>query len=495
MGAYVAPSVSAAGLTIPSYASILADNLQQFLNIYGSNQYVGTDSAIYQFISVISLKQSDTMQAIQLAYNQRSPATAVGSGLDGIVKLNGLARIAYSFSTALETINGAAGTIISNGFVQDTSGNQWALPSLVTIPSSGSTVVTVTCTTPGNIVAESGAISIVATPVAGWTSATNASAATPGNPVETDSQLRARQSISVELPSETLLTGTIAAILATVGVSRCSQGISTPGGPGSSIENPTNATDSWGNPAHSITMVVEGGTNLDVATAIYNNRGIGCLTNGYVNGSAVPETVQVVVTDPNSGYQMTISFLTPDEVPVFVGVYVEGLTGFTSAVLTLIQTAIVDYLNSLEIGETVTYSSIYGSALSVMPNLSLPQFSIKSLSIGTSASSIFTGTVGGSGGTGYVVNDVLTVVQSGASGGMFTVTAVGSGGVITAVSPTPTSPGTGYSVANNLSTTGGTGTGAEIDITAVAPSGTSDLSLIFYQVSEGLAANVQVASI
>jgi len=70
----------------------------------------------------------------------------------------------------------------------------------------------------------------------------------------------------------------------------------------------------------------------------------------------------------------------------------------------------------------------------------------------------------GSGGSGYTLNDVLTIVQTGASGGTATVTGVAAG-VITSISLT--TGGTHYSIANGLSITGGTGTGATINVTAV----------------------------
>ena len=65
------------------------------------------------------------------------------------------------------------------------------------------------------------------------------------------------------------------------------------------------------------------------------------------------------------------------------------------------------------------------------------------------------------GGTGYVVGDTLTVTQSGATGGTVKVSAVTSG-VVTAV--TVATPGSAYSVASGLATTGGTGTGCTIAI-------------------------------
>jgi hypothetical protein len=63
-----------------------------------------------------------------------------------------------------------------------------------------------------------------------------------------------------------------------------------------------------------------------------------------------------------------------------------GLSGYTSASLAAVQNAIVTYLNSLQIGEEVTFSSFYSVAQSVMPSLLTPQFSVTSLFTGTTAS-------------------------------------------------------------------------------------------------------------
>ena len=374
--AYTPPTVGPAGLTVPVYADIQADNIAQYLKIFGANQYVGIDSAIYQLISIISLKMADTMRALQYAYNQTSPATAIGAGLDRIVKLNGVARKPYSFSTVLLTITGTAGTVITNGVAQDVNGNQWALSSPVTIPGGGSINVTATCTLPGNITAAAGTVTIIATPTGGWTSVTNAAVASPGVPIETDSKLRARQALSVALPSKTMLNGTIAAIGQLLGVTRYNI-----------VENPTGAVDSNQTPAHSLTAVVEGGTQAAIAQLIYNNRGIGCLTNGQVNGVNVAGTVTVNVADPTTGFVLPMSFISPPTyVPIYVSLSVHLLPGGTSATLTAIQTAVVNYLNSLQIGELVSLSALYAAAMAVTPNLAVPIFTIRALTSGTAPS-------------------------------------------------------------------------------------------------------------
>lgn len=77
--------------------------------------------------------------------------------------------------------------------------------------------------------------------------------------------------------------------------------------------------------------------------------------------------------------------------------------------------------------------------------------------------SIQTVSLGAVPGTGYAVNDLVTVVQGGASLGVVKVTAVNAG-VPTAVAPVDGMRGTGYAVANNLATTALTGVGINLEI-------------------------------
>ena len=71
------------------------------------------------------------------------------------------------------------------------------------------------------------------------------------------------------------------------------------------------------------------------------------------------------------------------------------------------------------------------------------------------------------GGTGYVVGDQVEVTQSGATNGLLTVLTVASGGVVETLGTTVGNQGTGYSVTTALPTTGGTGTGLTVNITAI----------------------------
>lgn len=364
--AYFAPYIDAAGLHIPTYNDILADMKAKVQTIFGADIYLENDSADGQLLAIFALKVNDAMQSLQLAYNSRSPSTAIAAALDSVIKLNGLHRKSPSFSTCFVTISGTRGTQVRNGVVQDINGYKWNLPSLVTI---GATAVTVLaqCQTVGSITALPGDLSIIATPTAGWTSVTNSDSAVPGNPVETDSQVRARQAISTALPSDTRLNGTIAAIAALLGVTRYLV-----------LENYTGAPETDPNglmlPGHSITCIVEGDSDENVAGAIYHNRGIGCYTNG-------PNSV--TIEDTNYGVETLIRFYRPEYVPIYATLNIKPLSGYTSATADSIKQAVTNYLNALQIYELVTVSGCIMAAGTVIENIARPPFAVESLLIGT----------------------------------------------------------------------------------------------------------------
>ena len=392
---YFAPYVDATGLHIPTYADIYDYILTQYCGIYGVTLSQNLSTSDIQDISNRALMINDCMNALQLVWNGMSPMGAIGTQQDAVYKLNGIYRNAPTYTIANLSITGTPYATLSNLVAADNANYLWTLPVnvisnpsnivpiSVTFDSSGNATVTGVCKTIGSITAPANSITKMQTPTGDWLSVTNPAAALPGAPVESDSQFRARQTISVALPSQSLVVGTLGAIGAIDGVTRYSVGIPTPGGgPGTSVENPTGSIDSWGNPAHSISMVVEGATDLAIATAIYTNKTPGALTHG---------TTAISVTDLTTGVIEVISFYRPTYVPIYVSLTVAPLGGYTSADTSAIQSALVAYLNNLSIGENVTISALYAAAMSVTPNILIPQFSITALTAGIAASP--TGTI------------------------------------------------------------------------------------------------------
>jgi Protein of unknown function (DUF3383) len=69
----------------------------------------------------------------------------------------------------------------------------------------------------------------------------------------------------------------------------------------------------------------------------------------------------------------------------------------------------------------------------------------------------------GTGGTGYLVGDIVGIVQTSASGGQATVAAISTGGVVTSL--VLLNAGNGYTPATGLATSGGSGTGLTVNLT------------------------------
>ena len=355
---YFAPYIDENGIHIPTYQDILEDQLQQARSIYGQDIYLEPDSQDYQYIATFALKMNDTLQALLFAYDSRGPGTAIGSGLDGLVKLNGIKRNIATYSAAVVTLAGTPNTVIGNGVVQDISGYYWNLPSSIAIGTGGTVDVVATCQNPGPIAASPGDINIIATPTYGWASVTNSASATQGVAIEKDSQLKARQAISTAQPSLTVLEGLKGAIAGVSGVTRFKV-----------YENDTASIDSNGLPANSVTCLVEGGVDVNVAQVIYNKKGPGCLTNG---------TTVVDITD-QYGDITPIGFYRPTYVDIDVVITVHSLTGYTTATTTAIQAAIASFLNAMSMGlNNIPVNNFYGPALSVQ-NLASPVFSVTSI--------------------------------------------------------------------------------------------------------------------
>ena len=358
--AYFEPYVDDAGLHIPTYVDIRDDLVAQFKAIYGEDIYLDNDSQDYQMISAFAAKTYDCMQLLQIVYNNHSPKTAVGTGLSSVVKLNGIARKTASYSTCVLTITGTVGTVISAGVAKDAQGILWDLPANTVITETPMEIAA-QCETIGAIEAIVGSINVINNPQAGWISVTNRVPAVPGKPVERDVELRARQSISVALPSRNMLDGTRAAIAAINGVSRYYV-----------YDNDTNLTNAQGIPGHSIAAVVEGGLDADIAETIYLHKGPG---GGTYGSTTYPYVNQ-------DGITTDIQYSRPTYTSIDVDVGVRPGTGYTSDVLGTIRMNLEDYINSLTIGNAVTMTGILNAISAAVSTPAVPAFLLASIQIG-----------------------------------------------------------------------------------------------------------------
>ena len=324
-------TIDETGLHLPDYPTVLEDVKARFRGIYGDDLYLGPDSQDGQLCAVFALALHDAYTLAGSVYNAYSPATAQGTGLSRMVKINGLRRKPSGRSTV----------------------------DLRLVGQSGEITVTATAEESGDIRAAAGDIVKILTPARGWQSVGNPAAALPGAAVETDAELRRRQAISTALPSLTVFEGTLGAVASIPGVTR-SRG----------YENDGGVPDADGIPGHSICMVVEGGDTAAIAEAIAAKKGPGAGTYG---------TTEALVRD-KFGVPNVIKFFRPVETPVYATVTIRPFPGYLSTTGESIRKNVAEHINGLNIGDDVSLSRLYSPANAA----NAASYDIESITLGTS---------------------------------------------------------------------------------------------------------------
>lgn len=369
---YIAPYIDDTGCHTNTYSDILNHLIDRVKSIYGEDIYLGVDSMDYQLLSVFARAIYEDEQCSQMNYQSKSPATvSTKDAMASLLTLNGLLVKTPTYSTVSVTLTGIPYTTINGGVVQSTSGDKWNLPQTVVIGSSGTITVVATAQELGDIKASIGTVTQIITPTYGWNSVTNNFAASAGQAVETLTEMKERQKNAVAIPSRTPVDSVYAGLYSTDGVEDVVI-----------YENDTSSSASYnteektGGPANSITCVVKGGNDNDIATSISLRKTPGCYLAGNVTVS-----IKDRYGNPN-----TIRFYRPSDTSVYITFTIKALSGYSSAVGDQIKQAIVDYVSKLGIGNNLYISQIWEAILSVSPDIK-PYFSLKSVVQGTSQGS------------------------------------------------------------------------------------------------------------
>lgn len=361
--AYFSPYIDETGMHIPTYSDIRDDLISSMKEIFGSDIYIDEDSQDYQQISIFAKKIFDTNALALFTYNNRTVNTAIGVGLDNICALVGIVRKPATYSTVQLVVTGTPSTVITKGKASDPDDEHvWNLPDSVVIPEDGTITVEATCNEAGDITVAPNTITKIVTPVFGWSSVVNNFTGSGGTNQESDAELRSRYALATSSTSETVFESIIASVSAVEGVKRIR-----------AYENDTGTENSLGHPPHSITLVVEGGDDTDVATEIYFKKTPGCYTNGTTS-------VDIVSL---SGNTTKISFYRPTYKTVYVKVSLKKLSSYNDEYANDIKKAIVDYINNLEIAETVYRSVLWSIATGQMKSIQSPSFSVLNVQTST----------------------------------------------------------------------------------------------------------------
>ena len=332
------PIIDRSGLTLPTFDDFLSYVRNGYRDIYGRDIVLTNDSQDGQLTAEQAEAMFDTSSVIAAVYNSFSPATAVGTGLSSNVKINGIRRMAPTYSTVDLRMIGVNGTTVTGGRVLDVVTTQiWLVPDF-TIGESGEITVTARAQELGAITASPHSITRIQTPERGWQSVDNIDYAVPGDPVETDAMLRQRQALSTANPSRATIESIVGGIADLSGVTEIK-----------AYENDTGLTDEIGLPAHSVSFVVKGGDAGAVANEIFTRKAPSMITYG---------TTAVDLLDAQ-GIKRTIRFFRPWSVYITYAIDLRKLPGWQNDTEARIKQELVDWTNSNPIGRDVMPGRAY----------------------------------------------------------------------------------------------------------------------------------------
>ena len=212
--------------------------------------------------------------------------------------------------------------------------------------------VAISSVTYQSVEAKVGAISKIQSSVLGWRSVNNYLPVFASRPVESDEEYRYRLNLC-----RGKAVGSYDAIwmrlMSIRGVSFVN------------VRENLKPTESNGIMNAGIAITVQGGVEDEIAQEIYDCLPVGIATSGVI---------EKTVLDFNGG-QHPVRFSRPDQVPLQINMSITIYNDFPSNGKQLIKQAIVDWFNSLRVGDDVHYSRLYE------PINSIRGFSVNSLKL------------------------------------------------------------------------------------------------------------------
>lgn len=350
------PSVTwtAAGFIIPSSTAVLDGVLADMNAAFGGALNLSLSTPQGQLASSEAAVVDYKNQTFLYYTQQVDPAYASGRMQDAIARIYFLERLPATSTTVTCTCSGLSGLPIPAGSLAvATDGTQYAAVTGGTIAAGGTVSLVFAATTTGPITAAAGTVNEIYQAINGWDSITNPADGTIGSAVETRAEFETRRAQSVAGNSLGGLPSILGAVLKVSGVTDAYVTENT-------LDTGATINGAYLGP-HSIFVAVEGGTDADVATAIWTKKSPGCGYNG--NTTVTVYDTSPVYTTPYPSYAVT--FTRPTAVPIPFTVKIANSTSVPSDAATQIQNAIISAFSGgdggprARIGETVYASRFY----------------------------------------------------------------------------------------------------------------------------------------
>jgi len=245
---------------------------------------VSSDSVLGQLNGIYSQRLAIVAELIKIAHDAFDLDAAEADRLTSLGKLTGTVRRGASYSFVDTSVTIDSGTLLESGthfaHVLGQPDNRWTPDEDFTAPSTGTFTVQFRSELVGEFQANLGTLSVIATPVVGWTSITTGQYATLGRPPDDDATLRARIDEKITQSGSSTLEAIKADVLQVARVE--------------SVSVTHNTTDGVVNglPPHSFEILIYDGLppvadDDEVAQAIWDTKPAGIRSVGSSSGTAV----------------------------------------------------------------------------------------------------------------------------------------------------------------------------------------------------------------
>ncbi|WMM91816.1 hypothetical protein [Escherichia phage Ecp_YSF] len=329
----------------------------RFRSVFGANFDISPEGPDGQVIGIISEEISKCWQQAEMVFNAYRPGAMQKVGLDNICELTFTKRLVNWPSRVGVRCAGQAGTLVPAGSIVSDGTMNFKTQYDCIIPGT----VTAVATESGEYYIAANTVNKIVTTVAGWESVNNPEIGQTGVDYESDPALRIRRDRTTA-HSGSAFVEAIYAALADLNLSYIR------------IRDNDTGAPIGTQPPGTVFVVVEGGTEDEIARRIYSSKTGGVPTHG---------TTSVSIYD-SKGYPHEIKFSRPEDATIYVtGTFKRrpGSNISSNDAARQLQTAMMEYINSLNPGDSVIWSECFKPIMDATNGVQ-----VDSLFIGTSAS-------------------------------------------------------------------------------------------------------------
>ncbi|UZH06411.1 baseplate J/gp47 family protein [Heyndrickxia coagulans] len=312
------------GFSKKTYSQIIDEMEEKTKELFGEDTNTKAYTPLGIIIRVFAWFHALLWEVVERVYNNSFPSTAEGVSLDRLAKLKGMTRLPADYAYGQIQITGTANETIPAGLVVGTkTGVLFETTEDCVLDANGvgnAEIYAQETGSAGNV--EAGTITEIVESDSNVSAVVNPEPTTSGRDQETDAEFYERFKTYPEKKGSSNIEGIRAVLLETAGVRDAI------------VSQNTTNTEKDGLPPHCIAPFVFGGTDEDVAQAIFSVAGGGIQVYG---------TTVVSVTD-SQGTVHEIGFTRPETIQVYVRVTLTKGAEFPSDGLTAVRNQILNYI-------------------------------------------------------------------------------------------------------------------------------------------------------